>query len=210
MILAASLVVYFFALNTPHPETPSTFPGAVIQDQTAAPNSQNQTPPAQITPPPSSNTPTGQPQNSPPAPKHRRHKKPSTPDCQASSTTNPKSDSQATTSNNSDAAKLKPCPPPKVVVKNGGTDEPTVELKGNTTAAQASYERYTTDQLTAGTEENLNKIAGRQLTPSQQDTINQIKEFMEKSKAAIAEGDLERGRNLAMKAHLLSDELVNP
>ena len=211
MILAASLVVYFFALNTPHPETPSTFPGAVIQDQSAAPNSQNQTPPAQVTPPPSSNTPTGQPQNSPPAPKHRRHKKPSTPDCQASSTTtNPKSDSQATTSNNSDAAKLKPCPPPKVVVKNGGTDEPTVELKGNTTAAQASYERYTTDQLTAGTEENLNKIAGRQLTPSQQDTINQIKEFMEKSKAAIAEGDLERGRNLAMKAHLLSDELVNP
>ena len=96
------------------------------------------------------------------------------------------------------------------MVKNGGTDEPTVELKGNTTAAQASYERYTTDQLTAGTEENLNKIAGRQLTPSQQDTINQIKEFMEKSKAAIAEGDLERGRNLAMKAHLLSDELVNP
>lgn len=210
MILAASLVVYFFALNTPHSETPSTFPGAVIQDQSAAPNSQNQTPPAQITPPPSSNTTSGQPQTSP-APKRHRHKKPSTPDCQApSATTNPKSDSQPTTSNNSDAAKLKPCPPPKVVVKNGGTDEPTVELKGNTTAAQASYERYTTDQLTAGTEENLNKIAGRQLTPSQQDTIKQIKEFMEKSKAAIAEGDLERGRNLAMKAHLLSDELVNP
>ncbi|MGA3349459.1 MAG: hypothetical protein ABSC33_10595 [Candidatus Sulfotelmatobacter sp.] len=211
MILAASLVIYFLALNAPHSETPSTFPGAVIQDQGAAPNSQNQTPTAPTTPPPSSNTPTAQPQTSPPAPKHRRHKKASTPDCQASSaTTDSKSGSQPASPNNPEAANLKPCPPPKVVVKNGGTDAPTVELKGNTTAAQASYERYTTDQLTAGTEENLKKIAGRQLTPSQQATINQIKEFMEKSKAAIAEGDLERGRDLAMKAHLLSDELVNP
>jgi hypothetical protein len=33
---------------------------------------------------------------------------------------------------------------------------------------------------------------------------------MDQSKAAIAEGDSERGHNLAIKARLLSDELVNP
>jgi hypothetical protein len=40
--------------------------------------------------------------------------------------------------------------------------------------------------------------------------VNQIKEFMEQSKKAIAAGDVQRGRNLAVKAQLLSDELVKP
>lgn len=97
-----------------------------------------------------------------------------------------------------------------MVVKNGGSSESTVELKADTTAAQASYERYTTEQLTAGTEDNLKKIGERELTPDEQATLNQVKEFMEKSKAAVAEGDLERGHNLALKAHLLSDELAKP
>jgi hypothetical protein len=34
--------------------------------------------------------------------------------------------------------------------------------------------------------------------------------FMDRSKTAVAAGDLERGNNLAMKARLLSDELVKP
>jgi hypothetical protein len=95
-------------------------------------------------------------------------------------------------------------------VRNGGSDEPTVQLTGGTTAEQASHQRSTTDQLTTATEENLKKIAGRQLNPSQQEMVSQIKQFMEQSKAAVAAGDLERGHNLALKAHLLSDELVKP
>ncbi len=85
-----------------------------------------------------------------------------------------------------------------------------MELKGDTTAEKASQQRYTTEQLTSATEENLKKIAGRQLSPSQQQMVDQIKDFMEQSKQAIAAGDLERGNNLAMKARLLSDELVKP
>jgi hypothetical protein len=67
-----------------------------------------------------------------------------------------------------------------------------------------------TNQLTAATEENLKKIAGRQLSSSQQEMVTQIKQFMMQSKAAVAAGDPERGHNLALKAHLLSDELVKP
>lgn len=67
-----------------------------------------------------------------------------------------------------------------------------------------------TAQLAAATEENLKKIAGRPLTPSQQDTVSQIKEFMEQSKTAVAARDMQRGHNLAQKARLLSDELVKP
>jgi hypothetical protein len=62
----------------------------------------------------------------------------------------------------------------------------------------------------AATTENLKKLQGRQLPASQQDTVNQIKQFMEQSKTAVAAGDLERGNNLATKARLLSDELVKP
>jgi hypothetical protein len=80
---------------------------------------------------------------------------------------------------------------------------------GGTTAEQASHQR-STDELTAATEENLKKIAGRQLNPSQQEMVTQIKQFLQQSKTAVAAGDLERGHNLAMKARLLSDELVKP
>jgi hypothetical protein len=56
----------------------------------------------------------------------------------------------------------------------------------------------------------LKKAAGLQLNASQQEMASQIKQFMAQSKAALGAGDLERGHNLAMKAHLLSDELVKP
>jgi hypothetical protein len=85
-----------------------------------------------------------------------------------------------------------------------------VELKGNADTEQASQERATAEQLAAATEENLKKIAGRTLSSGQQDMLNQIKQFMGQSKEAVAAGDLERGRNLANKAHLLSEELVKP
>jgi hypothetical protein len=62
----------------------------------------------------------------------------------------------------------------------------------------------------AATEGNLKKIEGRQLNPSQQEMVNQIKQFREQSKSAAAAGDLDRAHNLAMKAHLLSDELLKP
>ena len=60
------------------------------------------------------------------------------------------------------------------------------------------------------TEANLKKIAGRQLTPNQQDMVNQIRQFMDQSKTAAEAGDLERARTLAWKAQLLSEELIKP
>ena len=108
-----------------------------------------------------------------------------------------------------DAAPSKPCPPPKKVVRDGGSSEPTIQLMPGTAAEQASRQR-STEELKAAIDENLKRIAGRELNPSQQEMVNQIKEFMEQSKTAVASGDPERGHNLAMKARLLSDELVKP
>ena len=106
-------------------------------------------------------------------------------------------------------AALNPCPPPRKVVRNGGSSEPIVELRGGT-AAQKAFHENSTAELTAATEENLNRISGHELNASQQDMVSQIKQFLEQSRAAVTKGDLERGRNLAMKARLLSDELVRP
>jgi hypothetical protein len=60
------------------------------------------------------------------------------------------------------------------------------------------------------TEENLKKLEGHQLNASQQEMVSQIKQFMEQSKKAVADGDVDRAHNLALKAHLLSDELLKP
>jgi hypothetical protein len=64
--------------------------------------------------------------------------------------------------------------------------------------------------MLGSTEENLKKIAGRQLSSDQQDMVNQIRQFMEQSKAAVEDGDLDRARTLAWKAQVLSEELVKP
>jgi hypothetical protein len=60
------------------------------------------------------------------------------------------------------------------------------------------------------TEANLKKIAGQQLSSNQQDMVTQIRQFVAQSKAAVADGDLDRARTLAWKAQVLSEELVKP
>lgn len=99
--------------------------------------------------------------------------------------------------------------PTKTVVRNGGTADPTVDLSAAPSPQEASrLEAYT--QLLASTDTNLQKLSGRQLSPSQQDTVKQIKSYMEQAKEAAKDGDVQRAYNLAVKANLLSAELAGP
>ncbi|HTE87504.1 MAG TPA: hypothetical protein VK639_00995 [Terriglobales bacterium] len=98
--------------------------------------------------------------------------------------------------------------PRKKVVRNGSTADPVVQLAPSVTDQQASQQRQSTAQLLASTDANLNKISARQLTSSQQDMVNQIHNYMQQAKAAETAGDLQRARNLAFKAQLLSDEVL--
>lgn len=98
--------------------------------------------------------------------------------------------------------------PKKKVVRNGSTNDPTVQLSPGLSQQQASSQRKNTDQLLVSTEANLKKVAHRQLSASQQDTADQIRQYAQQARAAVAAGDVERGHNLAVKAHLLSEELV--
>jgi hypothetical protein len=101
------------------------------------------------------------------------------------------------------------CPPSKIIVRQGGTSEPSIRLAGATRGDQADLRRHTA-RLLGATDENLKKIAGRQLSQDQQNMVAQIHQFTDQSKAAATAGDLERADTLALKAQLLSEELVKP
>jgi hypothetical protein len=57
-------------------------------------------------------------------------------------------------------------------------------------------------------EENLKKLGGRDLSSTEQETVTQIRQYMDQSKAAVTAGDPERARNLAWKAQTLSEDLL--
>ena len=94
-------------------------------------------------------------------------------------------------------------------MRNGSTADPVVQLAPSVTDQQASQQRQSTAQLLAATDANLNQISARQLTSSQQDMVNQIRNYMQQAKTAETAGDLQRARNLAFKAQLLSDEVLH-
>jgi hypothetical protein len=98
--------------------------------------------------------------------------------------------------------------PSKTVVRDGSTTDPRIQISPSVSEEQASHERQNTDQLLASTDANLKKVSGRPLNSSQQDLVNQIRNYVEQAKAASDARDLQRAHNLAFKAHLLSDELV--
>jgi hypothetical protein len=93
------------------------------------------------------------------------------------------------------------------VVRQGSTQDPVTQLAPGITGEQAARQREVTNQLLAQTDASLQKLSGRSLSKDQQDTVAQIRKFMEQVKAAQAAGDLQRAYKLAVKAHLLADAL---
>jgi hypothetical protein len=164
----------------------------------------------QTVPPPDTSTPSGQGNPEPPS---------APPQTSASGTQSEKAQPDSTAKKPPTAPatrkrRRKPKPtipaglePGKTVVHNGSTTDPKAQIAPSVTTAQASRQRQNTTQLLASTDANLKQLSGRQLTPGQQDTMKQIQAYMEQAKAADAAGDLQSAHNLAVKAHLLSDDL---
>ena len=194
---------------------PEAAPSGDQQDQKAG-----TTPAAESKPTSSASKATAKPSASPRA-KQAHKKRVAITDCGASSASAGKSDPDAKPSTSptagdsaqsakSDQAPKNCPPPPKIVVRQGGATEPSIQLAGGRVTGQASDQKNAAIQLLGQTEENLKKISGQQLSSEQQDTVTQIHQFMQQSKAAAANGDSERARNLAWKAELLSEDLVSP
>ncbi|HZQ94018.1 MAG TPA: hypothetical protein VFA67_03350 [Candidatus Sulfotelmatobacter sp.] len=83
-------------------------------------------------------------------------------------------------------------------------------MAGGPGTEQTSQKREAIIQVLDVTDQNLKKTGAMQLTSAQQDTVTQTRQFMEQSKAAMADGDFERARTLAWKAQLLSEDLIKP
>jgi hypothetical protein len=97
--------------------------------------------------------------------------------------------------------------PSKKVVRDGSTADPGAQL-APAAQGQGSQQVQNTTQLLANVDDNLKKISSRRLNQNQLDSVKQIRLYMDQAKTAEAAGDLDRAHNLAVKAHLLSDDLV--
>jgi hypothetical protein len=98
--------------------------------------------------------------------------------------------------------------PHRIVIHEGGVPEPSAQLAPGMSPEQASRQRQNAEQLLASTEVNLKQLAGRSLKSGEQETLGQIHNYMEGARSALQDGDTQRARTLALKAHLLSDDLV--
>ncbi len=80
-------------------------------------------------------------------------------------------------------------------------------ISPGTTPANGGNNQASTDQLLQGAEANLNGIT-RALSKDEEAMRAQIREFIKQSRTATTENDPARAHTLAVKARLLSDELV--
>jgi hypothetical protein len=103
----------------------------------------------------------------------------------------------------------KNCPPEKTIVRKGGITEQSIQLAGGSAGDQAQ-KRGAANQMIAATEQNLYKLTGRQLSNAERDSVIQIRQFVDQSRAALTAGNLERAQTLAWKAKLLSEDLIDP
>jgi hypothetical protein len=98
--------------------------------------------------------------------------------------------------------------PRKIVIHRGGTSEPVAQILPGMTLEEANRQRESSEQLLAAAETSLRQLAYRPIDTKKQDTIVQIRQYMDAARAALKESDPQRAHTLAQKAYLLSDDLV--
>ena len=104
-------------------------------------------------------------------------------------------------------------PPPdgaplKIVVREGGAKEPAAQIAPGLTPSEQARQRRSAEQLLSSTDDQLRQLTLRTLNARQQETVDQIHNYMAGARSALKDGDLRRASTLAEKAHLLSDDLL--
>ncbi len=98
--------------------------------------------------------------------------------------------------------------PRKIVVHQGGASDPIAQIVPGITQEEASHQRESAEQLLASAESHLKQLAARMLHPKQQEMVVQIRQYMDGARSALKDSDTQRAHTLALKAYLLSDDLV--
>lgn len=102
-----------------------------------------------------------------------------------------------------------PGAPKKIVVRHGGTEEPTAQIVTGMNADEADRERREAELLLSTTDEKLKEIAPRPVDSQQEETVLQIYSYMARSRTALKQGDVSRAHTLALKAGLLTEDLAS-
>jgi hypothetical protein len=98
--------------------------------------------------------------------------------------------------------------PRRIVVREGGATEPAEQIVPGMTQLEATRQRQNAEQWLVSTADQLRQLAERTLDARQQDTVRQIRNYMDGARSALKEGDVRRASTLAQKAHLLAEDLV--
>jgi len=98
--------------------------------------------------------------------------------------------------------------PRKIVVREGGASEPAARIAPGMPPAEATRERKHAEKLLGSTDDQVKQLALRTLDARQQETVGQIRNYMDGARSALKEGDVRRASTLAEKAHLLAEDLV--
>jgi hypothetical protein len=190
----------------PIPQEPQ--PPAISQQPQQQPQTQptpTQTPSTTTEQP---QTATSQPPPDKPAPAH--HPRPHPPkkngnEKPATANDKPAPGTEKPAGGNEKTTEAKNIPPPRVVIQEGGTNGSSAQMSSG--QRQEAYNQTTTEQLLDGTAANLRNIKP-QLSAEEQSMLSHIRDFVTQSQQATKDGDAVRAHTLALKARLLSDELV--
>ena len=98
--------------------------------------------------------------------------------------------------------------PHRVIVRRGGALEPSAQIAPDLPPEEAVKQRRRAEEMLSAAEDRLKLLAGRTLQSAQKETTTQIRDYMEKARSALKDGDTQRGHTLALKAYLLADDLV--
>lgn len=98
--------------------------------------------------------------------------------------------------------------PRKIVVHRGGVREPVTQILPGISQEEADRQRESAEQLLAAADSSLKELGIRSLGVRRQQTVAQIRQYVDLARAALKESDTQRAHTLAMKAYLLSDDLV--
>jgi hypothetical protein len=98
--------------------------------------------------------------------------------------------------------------PRKVVVPEGGAREPPAQIAPGLAPEEAARERRDAEQWLTSADGQLKMLSGRTLGAQQEETVGQVRNYMVGARSALKEGDMRRANTLALKAHLLSEDLV--
>jgi hypothetical protein len=183
------------------PSTNQSGPGALYPPPLSTPPPETQTPapptPATVADKqqPPQPTPAPPPAKPKKTPSHRRSTRPST----------EKSGDETAPAN----AAAPPADQNSQVAANGAAPAPPAigQLSTDDAGTNAQSRQEAQDLINA-TENGVNNVVKKPLNQDQQNTVTQIRTFLEKAKQAIGSNDPEGAKGLATKAKVLLDELV--